>query len=90
MKVQYLKNDPELLGFAFLPLLLPAAGMAIKGIFASAAAKKQAKAAAAAAKIQAENNQKLMKISLIVGIPSILLLVLLKGKKANVSQIQSK
>jgi len=90
MKVNYKKNDPDLLGFAFLPLLIPAAGMAIKGIFSSRAAKKQAKAAAAAAKIQAENNAKMMKIGLIVGVPSLALLLIFKGKKKNDSPIQSK
>ena len=90
MKISYKKNDPDLLGFAFLPFLIPAAGAVVKGIFTSAAAKKQAKAAAAAAKIQAENDAKILKIGLIVGIPSIALILILKGKKKNDRSIQSK
>jgi hypothetical protein len=90
MNVDYKKNDPELLGFAFLPFLIPAAGAVVKGIFTSAAQKKQAKAAAAAAKIKAENDAKMLKIGMIVGIPSLALLLIFKGKKKNDSPIQSR
>jgi hypothetical protein len=80
MKVEYKKNDPRL-GFAFLPFLIPAGISVIKGIASSAQQKKAASAAAAAAKIQNEKNAEMLKIGLLVGIPSLALILIFKGKK---------
>jgi hypothetical protein len=80
MKVDYKKNDPRL-GFAFLPLLIPAGIAAVKGIVTSAQQKKAAAAAAAAAKIQNEKNAEMLKIGLLVGIPSLALILIFKGRK---------
>jgi len=94
MKVEYKKNQVDLLGFAFFPWLIPVAGKVAGkvagGILASSAARKQKKANSAAAKIQAEKNAQMLKIGMIVGIPGIVLLLIFKGKKKNDSPIQSK
>lgn len=87
MNIDYKKNDARL-GFAFLPLLLPAGIAAVKGLVSSAQQKKAEKAAAAAAKIQNEKNAEMLKIGLIVGIPSLALILILKGRKKNDSPIQ--
>ena len=86
MKIDYKKNDPRL-GFAILPFLIPAGISAVKGIVSSAQQKNAAAAAAAAAKIQNEKNAEMLKIGLLVGIPSFALILIFKGKK-NDRQIQ--
>lgn len=80
MKIVYKENKPEFLGFAWAAIL-PAVGSVFSKIKGSYDAKKQAKAAAAAAKIKAENDAKMLKTGLIVGIPSLALVLILKGKK---------